>query len=63
MPVLKVPAGEEGGPGGRPNLLKEEEKEEVEEEKKERIEMMRRIWKGRGGMMRICRIAWWWRWE
>ena len=35
VPVLHVPAGEEGGPGGLPNLLKEEEKEEDEEEKKE----------------------------
>ena len=35
MPVLKVPAGEEGGPGGFPNLLKEEEQEEDEEEKKD----------------------------
>ena len=35
VPVLQVTAGEEGGPGGLPNLLKEEEKEEVEEEKKE----------------------------
>ena len=35
MPVLQVPAGEEGGPGGLPNLLKEKEKEEDEEEKKE----------------------------
>ena len=35
LPVLQVPAGEEGGPGGLQNLLKEEEKEEVEEEKKE----------------------------
>ena len=35
MPVLKVPAGEEGGPGGFPNHLKEEEQEEKEEEKKE----------------------------
>ena len=35
VPVLQVPAGEEGGPGGLPNLLKEEEKEEDEEEKKE----------------------------
>ena len=30
-----VPAGEEGGPRGIPNILKEEEKEEDEEEKKE----------------------------
>ena len=29
------PCGEEGGPGGFPNLLKEEEQEEDEEEKKE----------------------------
>ena len=35
MPVLHVPAGEEGGPGGLPNLLKKEEKEEDDEEKKE----------------------------
>ena len=35
VPVLQVPAGEEGGPGGLSNLLKEEDKEEDEEEKKE----------------------------
>ena len=35
MPVLQVPAGEEGRPGGFPNLFKEEEQEEDEEEKKE----------------------------
>ena len=35
MPVLQVPAGEEGGPGGFPNLLNEEEQQEDEEEKKE----------------------------
>ena len=35
MPVLQVPAREEGGPGGFPNLFKEEEQEEDEEEKKE----------------------------
>ena len=34
MPVLQVPEGEEGVPGGFPNLLKEEEKEEDEKEKK-----------------------------
>ena len=34
MPVLQVPAGEEGEPGGSPNLLREEEQEEDEEEKK-----------------------------
>ena len=33
--VLQVPAGEEGGPGGLPNILKEEEKEEDDMEKKE----------------------------
>ena len=27
VPVLQVPAGEEGGPGGLPNSLKEREKE------------------------------------
>ena len=35
MLVLQVPGGEEGGPGGFPNLYKEEEQEEDEEEKKE----------------------------
>ena len=37
MPVLRlqVLAGEEGGPGGFPNLLKEVEQEEDEEEKKD----------------------------
>ena len=35
MPVLQIPAGEEGGPGGFPNLLKEEEQEEDDDEKKE----------------------------
>ena len=35
MPVLHVPAGEEGGPGVFPNLLKEEEQEENEEEKED----------------------------
>ena len=34
MPVLQVPAGEEGEPGGFPNLLKEEVQEEDEEKKK-----------------------------
>ena len=33
MPVLQIPAGEEGVPGGLPNHLKE--KEEDQEEKKE----------------------------
>ena len=35
VPFLQVPAGEEGGPGGIPNLLTEEEKEGEEEEKNE----------------------------
>ena len=35
MPVLQVPAGEEGRPGGFPNLIKEEEQEKDEEKKKE----------------------------
>ena len=33
VPVLQVPGGEEGEPGGLPNFLKEEEKEEYDEEK------------------------------
>ena len=32
MPVLQVPAGEEGGPGGFPNLLKEDEEEKKEDD-------------------------------
>ena len=35
MPVLQVPAGEERGTVGFPNLLKVEEQEEDEEEKME----------------------------
>ena len=35
MPVLQVPAGEEGWPGGFPNILKKEEQVEDEVEKKE----------------------------
>ena len=35
MPVLQVPAGEEGGPGAFPNLLKEEEDDENEEQKED----------------------------
>ena len=38
VPVLQVLAREEGGPGGIPNLLKEEEKYEDKEEKKENEE-------------------------
>ena len=34
MPVLQDPAGEEGGPGGFSNFLKEEEQDEDEEENK-----------------------------
>ena len=32
MPILQVPAGEEGEPGGLPNFLKGEEKDEYNEE-------------------------------
>ena len=35
MPVLQVLAGEEEGPGGFPNLIKEEEQEEDEEKKED----------------------------
>ena len=35
VPVLQVPAGEEGRPGGFPNLPKEGELEKDKEEKKE----------------------------
>ena len=74
VPVLQVPAGKEGEPGGFPNFLKEEEKEEYNEEKemmmRKRRRMMRRRrrmmrrrrrWRGREGMRRICRTACWWR--
>ena len=32
LPVLQAPAGEEGGSGGLPNILKEGEKDEKAEE-------------------------------
>ena len=35
VPVLQVPAGEEGGPGGLPNLLKEEKKEDDDDDEEE----------------------------
>ena len=35
VPVLQVPDGEEGGPGGHANLLEEKEKEEDDKEKKD----------------------------
>ena len=35
LPVLQVPAGEEGEPGGLTNFLKKEEKEEDDVEKEE----------------------------
>ena len=35
VPVLRVSAGEEGGPGGFPNLLEEDEQEEDAEKKKD----------------------------
>ena len=34
MPILQVPVGEDGGPGGFPNLMKDEEKKKDEEEEK-----------------------------
>ena len=72
LPVLLVSVGEEGGPGGLPNLLKKEEKEENEEEKKEdndnEEEMGGGIRNGEqmeGGMSddeyMQCRTASWWR--
>ena len=36
LPVLQVPAGDEGGPGCLPYLLKEEEKEEEDDEEKKK---------------------------
>ena len=38
LPVLQVPAGEERGPGGCPNLHKEEKPEADEEEKKKDVD-------------------------
>ena len=56
MPVLQISAGEEGGPGGLPNLLKEEEKKEDGEEKKGYDEEKEEM-EGEGGMRRRCRTA------
>ena len=36
MPVLQVPAGEEGVPGGFLSLLKEEEQEQEQDEEKKK---------------------------
>ena len=38
MPLLQVSAGEEGGPGGLPNLLKVKEKVDNENKKKEDVD-------------------------
>ena len=56
--VLQVPAGEERGPGGLPNLLKEEEKDEDKELKKEYGDDDEEM-EGREGMRRICKTVWW----
>ena len=53
--VLQVPAGEEEGSGGLPNLLKEDE--EVLRRRRRRMLMMRRRWRGREGMRRICQTS------
>jgi hypothetical protein len=65
VPVLQVPAGKEGEPGGFPKFRKEEEKEEYNEEKEKDDEKRRRMmrrrrrkmrrrrrWRGREGMRR-----------
>ena len=50
MPVLQVPAGEEGGHGGFPNLLKEEKQGRVRRRRRMMMMMMMsRRWRGRGG--------------
>ena len=56
VPVLQVPAGEKGGPGGLPNLLKEEEKEKDDKEKNEDDNDKEEIG-GRRGRRKICRSA------
>ena len=64
VPVLQVPAGEEGGPGCLLNLLKEVEKKEEEDEedkKEDDVEEEKMEGRVRGGTRRICRTAWWWR--
>ena len=38
MTVLKVPTGEEGGPGGLPNLLKEEVEKKENNDSEEEME-------------------------
>ena len=56
MAVLQISAGEEGGCGGLPNLLKEDEKKEDGEEKKGDDEEKEEM-EGTGGMRRRCRTA------
>ena len=70
--VLQVPAGKEGEPGGLPNFLKEEKRMSLMRKRRRmmrkrkrmmrrrrRIMRRRRRWRGRGGMRRTCRTAWW----
>ena len=45
MPVLQVPAGVDGGPGGLLNILKEDEKEDEKKEDKEEEEEMEGKWR------------------
>ena len=72
VPVLKVPVGGEGVPGGLPNFLKEEKRRNSMRKRRRMMRKRRRImrrrrrimrmrmrWGGRGGMRRICRTAWW----
>ena len=58
VPVLQVPVGEEGGPGGLPNLLKQGEKEEDGEEKKEDGDDEEEMEGKRRDEQDICRTAW-----
>ena len=51
MPVLQVPSGEEGGPGGFPNLLKRRRRRRMRRRRRRRrrMLMMGRRWRGSGG--------------
>ena len=46
--VLQFPAGEGGGLGGIPNLLKEDKKEDDDQEQGRRMRRRKRL-RGRGG--------------
>ena len=50
MPVLQIPAGEEGGPGGFQTSLKRRRRRRMRRRRRRMI-MMSKRWRGRGGKL------------